>query len=34
MIYDRMGDIAKAQTFYKKAIEKCEEDETKMSLQS
>ena len=27
MIYDRLGDIGKASTFYKRAIDKCEEPE-------
>ena len=34
MIYDRMGDISKASSYYKKAIEKCEEDQSGVSLKS
>ena len=31
MIYDRLGDIAKASAFYKQSIAKCEEDEERTS---
>ncbi len=33
MIYDRLGDIQKASTFYKKAIDKCQEDQQQQKSQ-